>query len=213
MIKVYGVHGSPFVRKVLICLGMKGLDYEMVAQMPFTGDKDYHKINPLGKIPTLADGDLTLGDSKVICRYLENAYPEVPVFPTDPKGRAMADWYDDFASGAVADLAAAIFFQRFMRPMAFKQEPDEALIDSIITKKLPPLLDYLEGQLPNEGYLFGSFSLADLSIVSPFINASYAGYDIPADTWPKMAQLVASVRAEAPVAEILAKEAKALGFG
>ena len=34
MIKVYGVHGSPFVRKVLICLGMKGLDYEMVAQMP-----------------------------------------------------------------------------------------------------------------------------------------------------------------------------------
>ena len=75
------------------------------------------------------------------------------------------------------------------------------------------MLDYLEGQLPNEGYLFGSFSLADLSIVSPFINASYAGYDIPADTWPKMAQLVASVRAEAPVAEILAKEAKALGFG
>ena len=125
----------------------------------------------------------------------------------------MSDWYDDFASGAVADLAAAIFFQRFMRPMAFKQEPDEALIDSIITKKLPPLLDYLEGQLPDEGYLFGSFSLADLSIVSPFINASYAGYDIPADTWPKMAQLVASVRAEAPVAEILAKEAKALGFG
>ena len=62
----------------------------------------------------------------------------------------MADWYDDFASGAVADLAAAIFFQRFMRPMAFKQEPDEALIDSIITKKLPPLLDYLEGQLPDE---------------------------------------------------------------
>ena len=213
MIKVYGVHGSPFVRKVLICLGMKGLDYEMVAQMPFTGDKDYLKINPLGKIPTLADGDLTLGDSKVICRYLENAYPDVPVFPTDSKGRAMADWYDDFASGAVADLAAAIFFQRFMRPMAFKQEPDEALIDSIITKKLPPLLDYLEGQLPNEGYLFGSFSLADLSIVSPFINASYAGYDIPAETWPKMAQLVSSVRAEGPVAEILAKEAKALGFG
>lgn len=213
MIKVYGVHGSPFVRKVLICLGMKGLDYELVAQMPFTDDKDYLKINPLGKIPTLADGDLTLGDSKVICRYLENAYPEVPVFPTDPKGRAMADWYDDFASGAVADLAAAIFFQRFMRPMAFKQEPDEALIDSIITKKLPPLLDYLEGQLPDEGYLFGGFSLADLSIVSPFINASYAGYDIPGDSWPKMAQLVSSVRAEAPVAEILAKEAKALGFG
>ena len=48
MIKVYGVHGSPFVRKVLICLRVKGLDYEMVAQMPFTGDKDYLKINTDG---------------------------------------------------------------------------------------------------------------------------------------------------------------------
>ena len=81
MLKVHGVHGSPFVRKVLIALELKGLDYEMVAQMPFTGDEEYRKLNPLGKIPTLVDGDLTLGDSKVICRYLEAAYPEVPVFP------------------------------------------------------------------------------------------------------------------------------------
>ncbi len=81
MLKVHGVHGSPFVRKVLITLELKGLEYEMVTQMPFTGDEDYKKLNPLGKIPTLVDGDLTLGDSKVICRYLESAYPDVPFLP------------------------------------------------------------------------------------------------------------------------------------
>ena len=64
MLKVHGVHGSPFVRKVLIALELKGLEYEMVVQMPFTGDEEYKKLNPLGKIPTLVDGDLTLGDSK-----------------------------------------------------------------------------------------------------------------------------------------------------
>ena len=116
MLKVHGVHGSPFVRKVLITLELKGLDYEMVAQIPFTGDEEYRKLESSRKDPTLVDGDLTLGDSKVICRYLEAAYPEVPVFPTELQDKAMADWYDDFASGPVAELAAGIFFQRFMRP-------------------------------------------------------------------------------------------------
>ena len=48
MLKVHGVHGSPFVRKVLITLELKGLEYEMVTQMPFAGDEDYKKLNPLG---------------------------------------------------------------------------------------------------------------------------------------------------------------------
>ena len=115
MLKVHGVHGSPFVRKVLIALELKGLDYEMVPQMPFTGDEEYKKLNPLGKIPTLVDGDLTLGDSKVICRYLEAAYPEVPVYPNTLQDQPMADGYDDFSSGPVAELAAGIFVQRLQQ--------------------------------------------------------------------------------------------------
>ena len=211
--QVHGVHGSPFVRKVLITLELKGLDYEMVTQMPFTDDEEYKKLNPLGKIPTLADGALILGDSKVICRYLESAYPEVPFYPTNKADRAMADWYDDFASGAVAELAAGIFFQRFMRPRALKQEPDEALIANIIDNKLPSLLSYIEGQLPSEGYLFETFSIADLTLVTPFVNASYAGFDVCSDTYPKFATLIRAVKSEPAVATILAKEVKALGLG
>ena len=124
----------------------------------------------------------------------------------------MADWYDDFASGPVAELAAGIFFQRFMRPRAFKQDPDEALIATIIDNKLPPLLSYIEGQLPGGGYLFGTFSIADLTLVTPFVNASYAGYEVCSDTYPKFAALIKAVRGVAPVASILAKEEKALGF-
>ena len=212
MLKVYGVHGSPFVRKVLITLELKGLDYEIITQMPFSGDSEYKQLNPLGKIPTLVDGDITLGDSKVICRYLDDAYPDVPIYPTSPAEKAMADWYDDFASGAVAELAAGIFFQRFMRPRAFKQDPDEALISNIIENKLPPLLRYIERQLPSEGFIFGDFSIADLALVSPFVNATYAGYDVPADSYPKFTTLIEQVKAQPSVAVILAKEAKALGF-
>ena len=213
MIKVYGVYGSPFVRKVFVALDYKDIPYEVVPQMPFSGDKEYLKINPLGKVPTLVDGDLTLGDSKVICRYLENAYPEPALYPTDVADRAMADWYEDLSGGHISELAAGIFFQRFMRPFAFKQEPDEELVGKIIETRLPPMLDYLEGQVPADGFLFGDFMMADLSVVSPFINASYAGYEVDLARWPNTAGLIARVKAHPLVATVMEKEAKNLGMG
>ena len=82
MITVHGASGSPFVRKVLAVLAIKNVPYEQVQQMPFTNDAQFRKISPLGKIPVLIDGDLTICDSKVICEYLEAAYPEIPVFPS-----------------------------------------------------------------------------------------------------------------------------------
>ena len=213
MIKVYGVHGSPFVRKVFIALEFKGLEYEIVQQMPFSGDKDYLKINPLAKVPTLVDGDLTLGDSKVICRYLENAYPDPAIYPESIQDRARTDWFEELCGNQIAELAAGIFFQRFMRPFAFKQEPDEELVAKIIDEKLPPMLDYLEGELPSDGFMFGDFSIADLSVVSPFVNASYARYEVDGERWPAVAGLIARVRAQPNVATILEREAKAMGIG
>jgi glutathione S-transferase len=213
MIKVYGVHGSPFVRKVFVALDIKNIPYEIVPQMPFSGDQEYLKINPLGKVPTLVDGELTLGDSKVICRYLESAYPDPALYPADIADRAMADWYEDLCGGAVAEMAAGIFFQRFMRPFAFKEEPDEELVSKITEKRLPPMLDYLESQVPADGFVFGEFTMADLSIASPFFNAAYAGYDVDASRWPAMAGLIARVRALPEVAAVLEKEAKSLGLG
>ena len=212
MIKVHGVHGSPFVRKVFVALDYKGIPYEIVPQMPFSGSEEYLKINPLGKIPTLVDGDLTLGDSKVICQYLEEAYPEPALYPKDIQQKAMAHWYEDLCGGIVSELAAGIFFQRFARPKILKQEPDEELVAIIIEKKLPPLLDYLEGQVPEDGFLFGEFSMADLCLVSPFINAGYADYEVDAANWPKFAGLIARVKAQPHVKAVLDREAKNLGL-
>ncbi|MEM6544392.1 MAG: glutathione S-transferase N-terminal domain-containing protein, partial [Pseudomonadota bacterium] len=69
MIKIYGTHGSPFVRKVVVALDLKAIPYELVHQMPFARDEQYERLNPMGRIPTLVDDAVTLGDSKVICRY------------------------------------------------------------------------------------------------------------------------------------------------
>ena len=172
---LHGASASPFVRKVLVALAIKKLPYEQIQQMPFTRDPEYRKINPLGKIPTLQDGDLTLCDSTVICEYLEDTYPQSPLYPHNSADKARARWYEELGGTRVAELAAGLFFQRFMRPMVLKQETDEELVEKIINKQLPPILDYLESQVPGKDFIFGEFMIADMSLMSPFI---LTGFDL-----------------------------------
>ena len=213
MIKLYGASGSPFVRKVQVALALKGLPFEQIQQMPFARDEEYQKISPIGKIPALQDGDFTVSDSTVICEYLEDAYPEIPVYPASATDKAKARWYEELGDNTVANLASGIFFQRFMRPMAFKQDPDEELIEKIINKQLPPILDYIETQVPAEGFLFGSgMMVADIGLVSSFINAGYAGYEVDPDRWPVLARFIARVRSHALIAPLLEVEATKFGL-
>ena len=211
MIKLYGANASPFVRKVMAVLAIKQLPYEHIPSMPFSGDQELAKVSPLGKIPALVDGDLNIADSKVICRYLESAYPEVPVYPKDLQDRARADWLEEYGGTALAESAAGIFFHRFMRPMAFKQPVDEEAVENIIQKKMPPLLDYLETQVPAEGFIFGKLTVADLALASPFVNAGYAQYTIDPQKWPKISALVERVKAHEALVPLLEAEAAAFG--
>ena len=91
-------------------------------------------------------------------------------------------------------------------------EADRSLRRAGIEQRLPPMLDYLDCRIPAEGFVFGDFSMADLSIVSPFVNAAYAGYEVDADRWPSVAGLIATVKEVPAVKSILEQEAKVLGF-
>ena len=211
MITLYGANASPFVRKAMAVLAMKKLPYEHVPSMPFSGDPELAKVSPLSKVPALVDGELNIADSKVICRYLESAYPEVPVYPTDAKQRARADWLEEYGGTVLAEAAAGIFFHRFMVPNVFKKPVDEEAVSKLTDEKLPPMLDYLEGQVPADGFIFGDLTVADLALASPFVNAGYAGFTIDAAKWPNMAALVERVKSHSVVAPLLEAEAAALG--
>jgi len=211
VIILHGASASPFVRKVLIALALKELPFEQIQQIPFTRDPVYRNINPLEKIPTLQDGELTICDSTVICEYLEDAYPRSALYPDNAVDKARARWYEELGGTRVAELAAGIFFQRFMRPMVLKQETDEELVKKIIDKQLPPILDYLEAQVPAEGFIFGDFMIADISLMSPFVNAGYAGYEIDSARWPVFSDFVGRVTAHPVVNQILVAEAALMG--
>ena len=75
MITIIGNHVSPYVRKVLAALELKGIAYRVDPIIPFFGDERFAELSPLRRVPVLIDGDLVLPNSTVICEYLDEAYP------------------------------------------------------------------------------------------------------------------------------------------
>ncbi|PZN95999.1 MAG: glutathione S-transferase family protein [Hyphomicrobiales bacterium] len=85
---------SLFARKVEIALREKGLPFERIV-VPFdqtTGYEPKHPevlaLNPKGQVPVLSDDGLVLYDSTVIIEYLDEAYPQPPLYPATPAERA-----------------------------------------------------------------------------------------------------------------------------
>lgn len=75
---------SPYVRKVSVVAIETGLDarLERVPTDIRAPSADFHRDNPLGKVPALiTEGGEALYDSPVICEYLDSLHDGIPLFP------------------------------------------------------------------------------------------------------------------------------------
>ena len=59
MVRIIGSYISPYVRKVLVVLDMKGLSYEIDPIIPFMGDDRFSAVSPVRRIPVLMDDRVT----------------------------------------------------------------------------------------------------------------------------------------------------------
>jgi len=168
---VDGASMSPFVRKVLAFAAEKGVEVEY--KPVGIGDKDpeFREASPFGKIPAFRDGDFRLADSSAIIAYLDALQPEPNLIPTEPRARGRCIWWEEFADTMLMDCGRKLFFNRLVAPMFMGREGDLAAADLAEREQLPPLLDYLEGQVPDSGFLVEDrITLADLAVASPFVN-------------------------------------------
>jgi glutathione S-transferase len=67
-----------------------------------------------------------------------------------------------------------------------------------LAEDVPQVLDYLEGELPAEGFLFDELGIADASLAAFFRNAGFARFSPDPGRWPRTAAFVARVLATAP---------------
>jgi len=202
--KIIGSYVSPYVRKVLACLALKGLDYEIDPITPFFGNDEFARLSPLRRIPVLVHGDLVLTDSTVICGWLDEAFPGHPLLPAAPDDRARARWLEEYADTRMGDVFIwGLFYQQVVHPIVWGEPGDAARTAKTLAEDVPAVLDYLESMAPADGFLFGEIGLADISIASFIRTASYARFSIDSARWPKAAAFVARAWAHPCLASLL----------
>ena len=201
---IIGSYVSPYVRKVLACMNLKGIRFEVDPITPFYGNDEFRRVSPLSRIPVLIDGEFSISDSSVICAYLEDAYPGPALFPADPKDRARARWLEEYADTRLGDLFIwSLFYQKIVHPLVWGEPGDSERIETTLREDIPAALDYLEGELPAEGFLFGEIGVADISIASFFRNGAYAGFEVDETRWPRTAGFVERTLAHPCMADLL----------
>jgi glutathione S-transferase len=206
-VQIIGSYISPYVRKVLVVLHLKGIAYEIDPIIPFMGDDRFARLSPVRRIPVLLDDKVRLADSSVICQYLEDRYPQPALYPADVAARAQARWLEEYADTRIGEVFIwRLFNQRVINRFVWGEQTDQAVVDRAIDEEIPEILDYLESLAPTQGWLFGDLSIADISIAAFFRNAAFARYFVDAERWPKTDAWVARVLAEDAFVQVRAYE-------
>jgi len=190
VLKLFGMPMSTCTRRVAVVLVEKKVPFEFV---PVDGAKAEHKSaaylekQPFGQVPYIDDDGFILYESRAICRYIVDKYPNqgMSLVPTDAKGKALFEQaasieysnFDPFCSKAVAEMV--------FKPMR-GQASDKAVFDSVI-ETLSAKLDAYEVILGKQKYLAGNeVTLADLFHLPYGTMLARAGSDLMTTKGPNL---------------------------
>lgn len=144
---------TPNNRKVEAFIRHFDLDVE-IRQVNFREKENksdaFLAMNPMGKVPVLVDGDLSLWESNAILTYLATQFPETKALPADPKGRADVDRWLHWQSC------------HLMPAMGQLKTNEDADPEEVVK----PLLRVLDKQLEGKEYVCGDLTVADFAIAA-----------------------------------------------
>ena len=170
MITLYSGPLSLFSRKVEIALTEKGLAFQRI-MVPFnqtTGYDPRHPevlaLNPKGQVPVLTDDGLVLYDSTVIIEYLDEAYPQPPLYPETPAERARCRLDELFADEILLQALKPLMHRtgpRHVDPQRRAAQDADALIAEEV---LAGHLTHLDERLGGCEFFGPMLSAADIAL-------------------------------------------------
>ena len=194
--KLYGANQSPFFRKARVVLEEKGLSYETESLIPVPKTPALLALHPMGKIPILRDGEVVVPDSSVICAYLEKKHPSPALYPDAPAELAKVLFLEEYADTRMAEVLGGIVFERFIKPKILQQATDESRVQELLENAVPPVMDYLESQVPGDrDSVLARFGIADAALGAHLGSLTSAGIEIDAGRWPRTASYYRALRA------------------
>lgn len=160
-LRLYRIPFSTNVERVALALAHKGLEPEWVDVDP-ADRSEVLRISGQELVPVLVDGETVVSDSTAILEYLEERFPEPPLYPAEPARRAelrlFVDWFNRVWKGPPNEIVA-----EEERP-----QPDRARMAEL-EGRIAAALPVFEQLLEDRDYLFGdSLSAADIAAF-PFL--------------------------------------------
>ena len=198
LLTLYHNDMSLCAQKVRVGLAEKGLEWESRHMVLRAGEHQqpwYVRLNPRAVVPTLVHDEKVVTESNVILEYLDESFPQAPLRPEDPYGRArMRFWIKQLdedihdASAAILSFGIAFRHQYIERgelgarmleqiPNIFKRERRRDVIEKgtqskhfiIAVQRMVQLLDEMEAALSENRWLISDrYTLADVAF-TPYL--------------------------------------------
>lgn len=125
MITLHGFSYSNYYNIVKHALLFKSIPF--VEDTQYGGTEAYLELSPVGKIPSLTtDQGTTLSESSVCCDFLEETYPDRPLYPADSTARAQVRQIMK-----IGELYLELPCRRLIPFALLKTSPPDAVVDEV----------------------------------------------------------------------------------
>lgn len=153
---------SPYAMACFVALREKGIEFQMKTLDLDTLEhqtQDYSRISLTQRVPTLVHGEFSLAESSAITEYLEDLFPQTPIYPTSPQQRAKARQVQAWLRSDLLPIrnersTLVVFYGVKYGPLSASAEAS--------TRKLVEAAQLLLRDSPD--YLFGEWSTADVDL-------------------------------------------------
>ena len=174
------IHHAPNSRSVRALWLFNELDLPYELEIYPLGDKsmrtpEYLKVHPLGRVPALEDGDLTIFESGAIVQYVLDRYGNGTMVPNSasPDYPTYLQWLH-YAEGMIMPQINIIVVETIFLP---EERRNQTNVDRA-TKLLTRMLTAVDMHLQDRDFLAGEFSGADIMTGHACIVSARLGADI-----------------------------------
>lgn len=169
---------SPYAMSVFVTLQEKGLPFEV-----HTLDLDaleqqapaFAGLSVTQRVPTLEQGGFALSESSAITEYLDEVFPQMPVYPTEPRQRARARqiqaWLRSDLLPIRQERSTLVVF------CGIKYGPLSTQAQMAADKLIAAAQHWLAA---GDDYLFGQWSIADVDLAVMLNRLILNGDPVPA---------------------------------
>ncbi|MGB1581676.1 MAG: glutathione S-transferase family protein [Nevskiales bacterium] len=204
---------SPFCQKVARALRYKGLDYSTVDYNGLLGTR-VARLSGVGKVPVLDVNGERIQDSTRIARYLDEHFPDAPLYPADAQQRVQVELWEDWADELLywyevhyrandpeaLDLAARHACEgrpaierlaikpslKFALNLQLKSQGLGRMKTEDINAEFLHLLDRVDTALAPTGWLVGeNMTMADISVGSQLLEIDRTSKPMRGELWSR----------------------------